>query len=866
MALPLQLHYLEIEWQGPGCARGITVAPEPVEIEERPDGTFLAETQVFHGLCPWVGLRLDNELSDAQPAFEGPDGSLTPMLRIDDGSGRHWWVQNNGWDAPGKRHLSELHRSMGTFTIAIDSRRLQLNNVVDALRRVDVEEYLRDFQQDLIWLVMGFGGATAAAVDGMTVNEELVEALETFAAASRRILSRPASQMQEINIDSRPSRLRPNVATFRRYLRNPSAHLLPGRGATETFDIAENRYVRHMVQACKKLTSQLAKSATRHATRFADRARVEVERSANYRDMTHRKVDSEVFDQQLADLKKKLARVESYRDATPQPGEEVSWWEFRPGSPFSGQTDQIFYSQKDGRSAADSRIGVAFSVLRIPEALTSAIQNTQSFCDHYALQGVAQARKKLTKLGKPYREVHFTSVYSIKPFTAAIDRKSAKRAQLEKNNWLAPLTPKERMESQQEAITAQSRGRVYQEFGHRAIGASTVLNQCQADMNAQDMAWEKLQVVSSPAFPMGVRFTQSPDYTACQVAFAQVTALTQRSGLGVDALDAVERIGVLHASALYERWCLVKIISILMEEYRFDPESGWQERLVHAITGKPQTLDLKFRRAELGLCACLEIQPELPNGRRPDFRLRFYLDGSELSVDRTRHHVLNARAKSAAPPDLVMDAKFRTQWRKGELGRVLTSLIEEKNYGQQGDRVFILHPAPRAILKPTSPLDWGRNCDYGQEKGDEHRKGVIYLAPGTGEGNPERNLRRLIAMQLQATFPEPDPDAEDDAHVAPTNSFCIRCGTAHESVNVKQHHTQRGNAYWTLSCSECAMQTTRTHCFGCKSGILFKNGLQLTYHKTVADQVTNIVCPQCGKYFDNEVHGKSGAHDGEDEA
>src|SRR5690606_38313331 len=133
--------------------------------------------------------------------------------------------------------------------------------------------------------------------------------------------------------------------------------------------------------------------------------------------------------------------------------------------------------------------------------------------------------------------------------------------------------------------------------------------------------------------------------------------------------------------------------------------------------------------------------------------------------------------------------------------------------------------------------------------GNKHRKGVIHLAPRIGEASPEGNLRRLIVMLLQATFPEPVQEEVDTHGMWRSNSFCIRCGKVHQPEDVKQHLTQRGNIFWILSCSECGMQSTRTHCFGCGSSILFKNGLQLTYHRTVADQVTNIVCPQCDRYF-----------------
>jgi len=863
MQLPLQAHYLNIEWQEPGRAREITVSPEPIEIETREDGILVAETQVFHDFSPWVGLRLEDELADVEPFFEGSDGLASPMLRINDCQGSHWWVQNDGWDALGKRHLSELHRSMGQFTVVVGPRRLVLNNVVDELSRVAIEDYLQDFQQDLIWLVMGFGGASASGGGGLIVSQEMVDALEGFAAASRRVLEHPARNVREIQILSRPARLRPNMATFRQYLRNSTVQQLPGRGAEETPNIADNRYLRHMVQVCDKLASRIAQSARRHANRFADRSRIETERFAMHKSMTHRKVDPEVFDNQLAELKKKLERVEEYRDANPEFGHLVRSLEFRPGNSYGKEPDLIFFNNKDGSKAAGERAGnkYDFSVLRIPQPLLEAIQSTKSFCDYFLLKGAGREEWKRTKNGKQFREVHFTAIYSIKLFTSAIDLKTAKRAQLEKSDWLAPLTVKERQENLQEAHAAQLRAKTYQRYGQQAELASSTLDRCQTELRIQDLDWQRLGVSASTDVPMGVRFSQSPAYTACRVAFLRITGLLQNNGLEEDSLDAIERIGVLHASALYERWCLVKILSILIEDYRFRPESGWQERLVSAITGKPQSLTMKLSREDVGMCAFLEVQPALPNGRRPDFRLRFSCDeliSSSVCMDDElgAGGLVSGLNHTKVGDGLVMDAKFRTRWRRGELGRVLSSLIDEKDYGQEGDRVFILHPALGAMLKPTSPLLWGKDCDYGQENGKSHRKGVIYLAPGTGYVSPEGNLRRLIAMLLQATFPEPLEDQVEGHEEWKSNSFCVRCGKLHRSEEVERHFTKRGSVFWRFLCSECGMQTTRTHCFGCESSILFKNGLQMTYHRTVADQVMNIVCPNCGKYFDSDIYEK----------
>lgn len=863
MSSLLQAHYLKIEWREPERVREITVAPEPIEIDELDDGILVAETQVFHDLCPWVGLRLEGELAGVQPAFEGADGSLTPMLQLDDGQGGHWWVQNDGWDAIGKRHLSELHRGMGQFTVVMGSRRLVLNNVVDQLSRVEVEDYLRDFQQDLIWLVMGFGGATAATGSGLMVNREMVEALEAFSIASRQVLIHPARHVREIQVESRPARLRPNMATFRQYLRNPDAQRLPGRGAEETPDIADNRYLRHMVQVCEKLASSLVKSVEHHAKRFVDRACIEAERSMTYQSMTHRKVDPDIFDRQLLDLKNKLKRVEEYYDATPNAEDLIKTLEFRPGKPYSDDLDKIFALKKNGARFSGESMGERYdySVLRIPETLVQLIQATQSFCDYYLLEGAGRAIRKYTRSEKLYREIHFEKIYSVKVFTGAIERKMARRAQLEKSDWLAKLSDKDRQENRQEARSAHLRGQTYRRYGQQAEQALFALRKSQTDLRSQDLDWKRVGVASSAVVPMGVRFSQSPDYTACKVAFSKINEVAKiNSGLGMDAFEAIDRIGVLHASALYERWCLVKIISILLEDYSFQPEFGWQERLVSAISGKPQRLKLKFHRDDVGISACLEVQVELPNGKRPDFRLRFSYDALTPSLDRYDGSVLGSQPAKAQQQDemaggLVMDAKFRTHWHRGDLGRMLNSLVNEKEYGEQGDRVFILHPAPKSMLRPKSPLVWGKDCDYGQEAGNDHRQGVIYLAPKDGESNPEDNLRRLIVMQLQATFLEPVQVESDDYVFWESKSFCIRCGKAHQPEDVEPRLTKRGGRYWVLSCNACGMQTIRTHCYGCNSNI-YKNGLNLTYHKTVADQVTNVVCPQCGKYFDNEVHGR----------
>ena len=105
-------------------------------------------------------------------------------------------------------------------------------------------------------------------------------------------------------------------------------------------------------------------------------------------------------------------------------------------------------------------------------------------------------------------------------------------------------------------------------------------------------------------------------------------------------------------------------------------------------------------------------------------------------------------------------------------------------------------------------------------------------------------------MELQASFPTPRK-IEDEWR---SDSFCINCGRRHEVVGIKHRLTKKDRDYWDLTCQDCGLTTRRTHCFsGCGTS-LFKNGLLLTYHRTIADQLTNVACPCCGEFFDRDIH------------
>lgn len=828
----IEARYLDIEWQECGRARRIDVAPEPIEIGDRPDEAMIVETQIFHDLHPWLGLRLSGELAGAEPYFLTPQGDRQPMLPLDDGQDGIWWVKNDGWDDERKRHLSEMHRTAGEFEIAIGSRRLIIENFATGLGKAELTEYLSDFKQDLIWLSMGFGGGAAIAGE-LSVDARLATALSAFAKAARAVNENPARAMRETQMAARIGRLRPNVATFRQHARTPTAQHLVGRCAEETADISDNRYLRHMVQVCERLARSIGRSAGRRAASFSAWSTLEAERQAAYLKTDSRAVDPDIFDRQQAELQAKLDLITSYSDGTiTDPEATVINYGVRIWNTYKNNVCQLLFYKLNPNAAEDKQHNIEFNVLQLPEDLAVPMFAAKGFSRDYTIKGVAKAtglegRKKYGRL------VKFSHVINVIPHTHAIINKQSKRKELENNGWITRLSRQEREEIRKEARTAERRARVYSDQARCAAATAIELSGCKSDLSRQDLNWANAGVLPSPHFPMGMRFSQSPAYAGCLAAFQRVNELAERSGIGEDALASIDRIGVLHASALYERWCLIKIISVLVEDFSFAPPKGWQEQVVRAVTGRIENLTLELVRDDLGLRATLDIQPLLTNGRRPDFRISFSFDSSP----------------TAGRGGLVLDAKFRTRWRPGELDSMLHELIAVKGYDQDGDRVFVLQPAPHSAFQTTSPLSWGKNCDYGHDLKLDHKRGHIHLASGNGAASSQENLRRLIALELQAAFPPPKRSTSAPGRWI-SNSFCIRCGGEHGSDAVFHKLTKKlEKDYWHLLCTSCEMLTVRTHCFACER-TLFKNGTKFTYHKTLADQVTNVVCPNCEECID----------------
>ncbi len=868
-------HYLEIEWEAVGAPRRVEVSTYPIEIEAAPDGTLHAEVSIFRNFAPWVGLKLSGDLAEVEPFTVNAQDGRVAWLRVSDGHGGAWWIPATGWSKTNNRHTSEMHRSFGSFSVELGPHRnLVLDAVALELDRAHAQEYLEDFRDELVWLAVGRPTGALGEV-GSDHSREIVDALRGFADAAGHVLEHPACEIREVTAPAPAARLRPNSETFRAVMRRPGSRLYPGRSAQKSADVPENRYLHHLVAHCQRLAQSFARSSDRHQNHLTARAAREETRANDLLTIERIEVDQEIFDNQLFDLRRRLDAIAVWVGTPCPPGSRQ--YRFTVGKEFKANRDgakEIFYRTPDRDIRYDEHEGIDFSVARLPDDLHELVKAGHAIDKDLALSltGKASITKFFTATGKVGRRAAFTHISKVQPHSPVLERREAMRDRYERDGWHRSVGSKEREEYRSEARAALARSA---QFSERAQGGAVTSSEASAIGNAlsrQAADWARLKVAPSSLFPMGTSFAQNPNYAAALAAFHKVTALERRTGLSGDTLDKLGRINILHASALYERWCLIKIIAVLVQDFDFVPQGDWLQHVVTSVSeaGRPGDtgVSINFTRTDPSMTARLDVEPVLANGRRPDFRLRFSVvpaTGTPEREDAPRSR--SARPIFGDPPQqrsgLVMDAKFRTRWARDELAAILTLLVDTKDYGQDGDRVFILHPARSAIARRTSPLVWGRECDYGQNHPTSHTHGSIQLAAGPVSGASSTiNLRRLIALELQAVFPEPEFERENtrnsgrnesrsggDPEICQSNaSFCISCGKVHGTSDVTQGRTEGGNPKWFYRCMHCTAQTMRTHCFRCGTS-LHKNGLQMTYHLTLADQISNIVCHKCGAGF-----------------
>ena len=422
---------------------------------------------------------------------------------------------------------------------------------------------------------------------------------------------------------------------------------------------------------------------------------------------------------------------------------------------------------------------------------------------------------------------------------------SAEKIKLESKGWERSLTPHEKETQNREIENIKNMINFIDSELNGNTNTYKSLIPVEKSLKQLLKTFSDYKVKKNIHFPGSMTFIQNPAYQGVHKLYKKIM---DSSGLDTSLFDSLleaQKIGVLDIPLIYERWCLLQIITVLIDKFHFTPQEGWKQSLLNQVLTLKKDIVLNFKNDAICREVRLTYEKELRSGKRPDFVLDITSSFNEKKVQRR----------------FVMDAKF---YEKIDISRVVDELYNEKNYAEKSERtphnkVFILHPSPEAVPNRKTPQHWSINSYYGEtpmfdwdeDKPNKpsHQYGAILLSPIKRSGADIDDLQRLIGMFLQYGLENNDLDHNDLEYSASINPmlkeklFCIACGSDQYSYEEK---TQQKGVRWDIKCDRCNLYSQYNYCWNCHHRLI-KNGIHWSYHATQALEPYNIKCPNCGK-------------------
>jgi hypothetical protein len=456
--------------------------------------------------------------------------------------------------------------------------------------------------------------------------------------------------------------------------------------------------------------------------------------------------------------------------------------------------------------------------------------------------------------GKIYKR-YFQYIENIEQLTKsssqqALESLELQRQNLEATNWIRPLNNREQEEQKKEKEALEKATNLLKENQQQNLELLDSLKPTIDRLKKLLNKCKELNIQKDSYFPNSMTFIQNPNYQGSYSFYKKINEV-----IGVDKnlfiqLQLIEKIGLLDIPTIYERWCYLQIIKVLIDKYRFQPENNWKMKLANQIMGnlnKIKNVKIQFTNELIKREIDLWYEKVLDSGKRPDFILDI---SSTFGTNRKQK--------------LVMDAKFHEEV---DVKEQIELLYKKKNYAENDkNSVFILHPdTNKSIIHKRTPKEWGNDAYYGEvemfnfewdkDKKPDHKYGSILLSPISKSGNYLDNLQRLIGMNLQYRL-------EDNSNIILGNLelnrdvtdpeprekiFCLVCGS--DQFTGSRTLTAHGRGFrYQLTCNECKHFYIYNYCWNCKTRLI-KNGEYWTYHSNQVLEPFNIKCPNCNQIF-----------------
>lgn len=873
----IDIKYIEISCDENQNITQVRTSDQSIEIQKSSDVLFI-ETTVFPEIYHYLGFCISDEEVTEAPYFQLANGKKEKLFPIKvPGENVTWWIQNSGWDAINNRFYSEIFRTAGHYKLFIQNLVIEIENESFDLSLQDLEYYLNDFKNGLWNLILNPSSAASANISSGNgaINNKFLDLIRNFIDHTNKIIANPSAELHEIQANKPIRSAKPIPATFRELALRPNRKNVISRSFTESYNTTENRFIHYCVNRIYFLLKNLKRISEAQDQQLQHKIIQEKEYLAQLQSMTRKVIDPIVYDNEIKKLENDLLAVNqeiaklyvSYQsinnllfvDYSSTPNQIYKEYEIQFGGNYARINNQ-FFSNRFNNENPKEKFGT-YIVIEVPDELLDSITLPQTTLK---INGNFTRSKRTTSTGKEYYHVKVCSIDTIvlisspqlfkltngkNKISSTITILKNRKSILEQNNWTEDLTNEEKDARDMEISMSNKKLSLYQNIQQHIDHDAEHFPQYLAQLKSCVNFFTSNKITKQNENNNSMIFVQNPNYAGVKSLFKKILQFKSLDESILAGLSRIDAIGLVNISLLYERWCLVQIITVLSERYNFHLQNNWQHILIHAVLNKQYNIELLMQSEEKQQTIILTYEKELESGKRPDFVIDLVTKNFEYD-NYTKMRIYSGDKVCR----LVLDAKFKRFYTPQSINALVKELYQAKNYSENtNNQVFILHPNYNTMRSErTSPLDWGKDNDYGQSHQIDHKYGHIFLAPSRVHMSSKDNLQRLIGLFLQkhSTLILNQIPIPPFKEIAWNNLCCISCGNHDtEKLTILYSPTRVGNNRFIITCAECNLRTIKTLCYQCKNDFMFKNGFKWTYHRTRAEQISNVVCPKCESFL-----------------
>lgn len=812
-----QLYLLNLTWRAPNEIGSIIPGKLPIPV------TFNADENIYEASIPAYaheeGRDMQLGIKSTTPCvIIGPSGE-TPLFEIaHQDTGEHWWIEKGTWESRGRYHdAPSFHRPGGSVVIQTAEWLCRITLYDPCMSPAEFTLLLDDIK-NWCWRMITDEACYVTVTQDSEVrllSPDFIQFANKFIRNIGLILKVPHCELRE-SVESQPyERLRPNNHSLRFIAQRGERNRVPGRSAIQHFNTAENRFVLAMLNRIISMLRWTNNAACDSVRRFERTADQYEKRAKDLDSRTTEQINPSVLEEMLRRSKQKNDEIQSFL----KQGHQLLKVTSEPGK-------NPIYNIGEYKNT--------FAVIRLGDDANSIqIQSKLSECGSIMVIGRISGISISSGTGSEYYRCSVHSIIHLgvwRDYAKECEDLEKKRDLLQKKNWEQDLPKEEMLKRKQEAKILTTRAKALRVTAAKTNNDAEGLNSLLGGATSAVQKFKKLGITPDFRFIPTMVFLQSPSYSGAVSIYRQLLSLAGVNESELEGLLALEDVGLRDWPGIYERWCLVSLLRVLQDDFRFHFDTHHvRDCLLKYCTGqKSENFAVTARRADMDLQLTLQYQVTLPNGRKPDFLLEIgSVDGHATTRCVLDAKACNFRKKQVSSPSAPFEY----------IDDCIQELVHKKNYGENDrNRVFVLHASQDCIAQPTTIQPWANSSTYGGDKvfswesqSPQHRYGGVLIRP-----EETAHLKRLILMLIQQDLNRHD--------------ICASCGAGGKDVWAKPG-SGKGEYH---RCTKCGFLSVSSHCYNCKKPIM-KNQAWWTYHDLHPTDVWNIKCCACGSLLTSSI-------------